>query len=92
MALGCLVYPAVWSSPRVREVCEDSVNYNTGKCEIKWAYVLAIIAIFDIMILTILALVMSRKQVNILKISGVRENIAPSENISYTNDFKILKN
>lgn len=96
MILGCLIYPSVWDSRRVRDICETSTKYYVGKCQVKWAYVLAVIGIFDILILSILALVLSRKQISNLKISTINyiDTIQPLENnayISELNDYTLEK-
>lgn len=62
MAFGCLIYPYNWSDPQIVDICETSRSYYAGKCRIKWAYILAVISIFDILFLAILALVLSRRQ------------------------------
>lgn len=95
MLLGCIVYPAVWGSDRIREVCETSENFVPGKCEIKWAYILAILGIFDILLLSILALVLSRRQVSNFKnkSGSYRQQLQPVENSSFNtsnNDFRVL--
>jgi hypothetical protein len=90
MFLGVVTYPAVWGSPRVREVCESSRNFITGNCEVKLAYVLAILGIFDILVLSALAFVLGRVQVSNYKPSraqgSFRQIMQPSENASYNND------
>ncbi|RNA17791.1 lipoma HMGIC fusion partner-like 3 [Brachionus plicatilis] len=58
----CVIYPNNWDDPRIVDICETSRSYSSGKCEIKWAYILSIIGIFDILFLAILSLVMSRRQ------------------------------
>ena len=73
MILGCIIYPSVLDSERVKEICETSSKYHVGKCEVRWAYILAVISIFDILILSILALVLSRKQISNFKISTIRQ-------------------
>lgn len=69
MFLGCVVYPNNWGEPRVVNICYNSSSYFSGKCRIKWAYILAIIGIFDILLLGILALVLSRRQAPNYKIA-----------------------
>lgn len=72
MILGCVIYPNNWDTRRITDICETSSRYNVGKCEIRWAFILALIGIFDILSLSILALVLSRRQANVLKVtSGV---------------------
>jgi hypothetical protein len=69
MFLGCVVYPNNWGDAKIVDVCETSTNYFSGKCRIKWAYILAIIGIFDILLLAILALVLSQTQATNYKIA-----------------------
>lgn len=70
MILGCVIYPNNWDDPKIVDICETSNSYHSGKCKIKWAYILAIIGIFDILILAILALVMSRRQASNYRIAS----------------------
>lgn len=70
MILGCVIYPNNWDDPRIVDICETSRSYSSGKCEIKWAYILSIVGIFDVLFLGILALVMSRRQANNYRISS----------------------
>lgn len=70
MILGCVIYPNNWDDPNIVDICENSRSYFSGKCRIKWAYILAIIGIFDILFLAILALVMSRRQASNYKIAS----------------------
>jgi hypothetical protein len=60
--MGCSIYPNNWDSKIVTDVCETSLSYYAGKCQIRWAYILAIIGIFDILFLCILAFVLARRQ------------------------------
>lgn len=82
MILGCVIYPNNWDNPKIVEICETSYSYYAGKCSIKWAYILAIIGIFDILILGSLALVLSRRQASNYKVSSrlnFVDNIFPQE-------------
>lgn len=89
MILGCLIYPSVWDSKRVKDICETSSKYYVGKCAVRWAYILAVIGIFDILILAVLALVLSRKQISNFKISTINyiDTIQPMENNGYQSEF-----
>jgi hypothetical protein len=89
MILGCLIYPSVWDSKRVKDICETSNKYHVGKCQVRWAYILAVISIFDILILSVLALVLSRKQISNFKISTINylDTIQPLENNTYQGEF-----
>lgn len=63
MFLGCVIFPHGWDHYYVRRICGDnSGRYKIGQCEMRWAYILAIIGIFDIMILTVLAFVLGCRQ------------------------------
>ena len=54
--LGCVIFPAGWHHMYVRRICGDDVgNYDIGQCEMRWAYILAIIAFFVILMLAIMA-------------------------------------
>jgi hypothetical protein len=77
MILGCIIYPSSWNSSRVVDICETSHKYHSGKCRMSWAYILAIISIFDIFFLSILAFVLARCQATSLKVPSA---------ISFTND------
>ena len=89
MILGCIIYPSAWDSERVKEICETSSKYHVGKCEVRWAYILAVISIFDILILSILALVLSRKQISNFKISTINyvDTTQPLDNNGFTSEF-----
>jgi hypothetical protein len=67
MFLGCVIYPAGWNNPAVQRVCgNDADTFQLGQCGIRWAYILAIIGIFDAFILAILAFVLSSRQAKLL--------------------------
>lgn len=62
MFLGCVIFPSGWDHVYVRRICGPDVRrYNIGKCEMRWAYILAIIGIFDILMLAVLAFVLFAK-------------------------------
>ncbi len=65
-----MVYPSNWADHRIVNVCETSGYYNSGKCRIKWAYILAIIGVFDILLLGILALVLADRQATNYKVAS----------------------
>lgn len=63
MFLGCVIFPSGWDHFYVTRICgESSGKYHIGQCEMRWAYILAIIGIFDILILTVLAFVLGCRQ------------------------------
>ena len=56
------MYPYNWGKKIITDICETSSSYFSGKCHIRWAYILAIIGIFDVLFLCILAFVLARRQ------------------------------
>ncbi|XP_067934632.1 LHFPL tetraspan subfamily member 5 protein-like [Watersipora subatra] len=62
MLLACIIYPAGWDATVVQEVC-GSDAYSTGNCHLQWTYILAIISIFDAIILAVLAFVLAIRHV-----------------------------
>ena len=72
MFLACVIYPSGWDAKVVADVCNSS-SYDAGDCKIKWTYILAIIAIFDAIILSILAFVLAFKHTKLLPWQGKRK-------------------
>jgi len=63
MAVGCIIYPISFDDDNVRRICGDEADaYNMAKCQIRWAYILGIVLIFDALILGILAFVLAARQ------------------------------
>lgn len=63
MFLACVIYPSGWNQYEVRQICgESSGEYRLGACNIRWAYILAILGIFDAAILSILAFFLATKR------------------------------
>ncbi|ELU17108.1 hypothetical protein CAPTEDRAFT_20715 [Capitella teleta] len=63
MFLGCVIFPAGWGHKNVQRLCgSDTDGYNIGHCNIRWAYILAIIGIFDALILSLLAFILANRQ------------------------------
>lgn len=81
MILGCVIYPNNWDDPKITDICETSTSYYSGKCAVRWAYILAIIGIFDISFLAALALVLSRRQVNNYRVASLAS--FADNNLSY---------
>ena len=70
-----------WDAPEVRETCGASADrFNLGMCSIRWAFVLAIIALLDGLVLAILAFVLGSRHI---KLSG---------KLSYLNSLTLLHN
>jgi len=63
LSTATLCYPSGLGSESVQEVCgENAAPYSLGSCAVGWAYILAIIACCDAIILGCLALTLSTKQ------------------------------
>lgn len=63
MFLGCIIFPVGWDNIDVQRICgADATVFQIGQCGIRWAYILAIIGIFDIFVLAILAFVLASRQ------------------------------
>ncbi|XP_045165539.1 LHFPL tetraspan subfamily member 3 protein-like isoform X2 [Mercenaria mercenaria] len=63
MAVACIIYPNAFDDNDVRRICgQDATAYNMDKCRIRWAYILAIVLIFDALILAVLAFVLAARQ------------------------------
>lgn len=63
MFLGCVIFPHGWDNFFVKRICGDNCGrFNIGQCGMRWSYILAIIGIFDILILTVLAFVLAARQ------------------------------
>jgi LHFPL tetraspan subfamily member protein len=61
--LALFVYPAGFDNDTIRSVCGPNVtSYYIDTCHVRWAYILAIIAFFNILILAILAFLLALKQ------------------------------
>ncbi|XP_046548731.1 LHFPL tetraspan subfamily member 3 protein-like isoform X1 [Haliotis rubra] len=74
LILGCIVYPNGFDSRLVQDICSNSGSYDIGTCGIRWAYILAIVLIFDAVILATLAFVLAAKQAKLLpEVYGKKE-------------------
>lgn len=64
LLIGILIYPASWAQLSVfRLLCGADVSYaNTGTCQLRWVFYLAIIAVFDAIVLGVLAFILASKQ------------------------------
>ncbi|XP_064632228.1 LHFPL tetraspan subfamily member 3 protein-like isoform X3 [Lineus longissimus] len=74
MFIGCVAYPAGWDHDKVRSVCGNSSGFNIADCGVRWAYILAIIGIFDAFILATLAFVLATRQAKLLPDSYYAQN------------------
>ena len=61
-----MIYPSGWDNQELQTICgPESGKYRTGKCNIRWAYILAILGIFDAAILAVLAFFLASKRAKI---------------------------
>ena len=61
-----MIYPSGWDNSELEKICgKDSGRYRTGDCNIRWAYILAILGIFDAAILAVLAFFLASKRAKI---------------------------
>ena len=64
--LACVIYPSGWDNDELQTICgPDSGKYRMGDCNIRWAYILAILGIFDAGILAVLAFFLASKRAKI---------------------------
>jgi hypothetical protein len=64
--IALIIYPSGFDNEKIRSVCGSNVNdYYIGTCQVRWAYILAIIAFFNILILAIFAFLLALRQPNI---------------------------
>lgn len=62
MTIGVLCFPAGWDNDHVRGICgSESEDYRLGNCGVRWAFVLAAVAILDAWILGCLAFTLSHR-------------------------------
>ena len=63
LLIALIVYPSGFDNDTIRTVCGPNVNdFNLDTCQIRWAYILAIIAFFNILILATLGFFLGMKQ------------------------------
>jgi len=68
LGIGILSFPAGWDNDEVRGVCGSQADdYKLGTCGIRWAFVLAVIAFFDSVILGCLAFTLATKKLKFLE-------------------------
>merc|ERR1711892_272631 len=72
LGIGILSFPAGWDNEEVRGVCgAEADDYKLGTCGIRWAFVLAVIALFDSFILGCLAF--SHQETEIPRGAGIHD-------------------
>jgi hypothetical protein len=63
LLIALIVYPSGFDHDTIRTVCGSNVNeFYLDTCQIRWAYILAIIAFFNILILAALGFYLGMKQ------------------------------
>ncbi|KAL3853202.1 hypothetical protein ACJMK2_016761 [Sinanodonta woodiana] len=66
MFLACIIFPSGWNNAEVKKICGTGAGqYQIGECNVRWAYILAILGIFDAAILAILAFFLASKRAKI---------------------------
>uniref|UniRef100_A0A8D8XJS5 Lipoma HMGIC fusion partner-like 3 protein n=2 Tax=Cacopsylla melanoneura TaxID=428564 RepID=A0A8D8XJS5_9HEMI len=66
MIASVVIYPLGWESAKAQEICGPSASqYNLGQCDIKWAYILAIIGCLDVIVLAILAFILATRHIKL---------------------------
>ncbi|CAF3071258.1 unnamed protein product [Rotaria socialis] len=64
--IAIIIYPSGFDDETIRLVCGQNVNdFNIDTCQMRWAYILAIIAFCNILILSMLAFLLGLKQPNV---------------------------
>ncbi|XP_033098211.1 LHFPL tetraspan subfamily member 3 protein-like [Anneissia japonica] len=58
--IGIIIYPAGWDHSIIKSLCGGD-SYSLGGCQLRWAFVLAILAVFDALILGIIAMLLASK-------------------------------
>ena len=63
--VAVVVFPMGFSAPEVREVCGPNArSYSLGECGVRWAFLLAIIAVVDAVVLSALAFVLGTRSIS----------------------------
>ena len=69
LVVGVLAFPGGWADPSVREVCgPDSRHFYPGQCGLRWAYILAMIGVADVLVLAALAFTLAVRHVKLLSL------------------------
>ena len=85
--LGCVIYPLGWSSDEVQRICGlSSGQFNAGSCNVRWAYILAIIGIVDVIVLAILAFVLAGRTAHRPYFAGRKGSVGTK---CKSNDFPV---
>ena len=91
MVVGILCFPAGWDNEDVRGICgKEAQDYGLGLCGIRWAFVMAFICVIDAFILSLLALVLSKRQIEPLPALNSSNNIYRGKFEFSRQNFKFL--
>jgi hypothetical protein len=72
LLIALIVYPSGFDNDIIRSVCGINVNdFYIDTCQVRWGYILAIIAFFNILILAILGFIVGMRQPAISNIRDV---------------------
>lgn len=67
LGVGVLAFPAGWADPSVQEVCGPAARqFYPGQCGLRWAYILAVIGVADVLVLAALAFTLAVRHVKLL--------------------------
>ncbi|XP_038069147.1 LHFPL tetraspan subfamily member 5 protein-like [Patiria miniata] len=90
LLIGILIYPASWSQlPEFVTVCGPEVSYgNAGKCQLRWVFYLAIIGVFDAIVLGVLAFILASKQDKLATDMQFSDYYPPSKGGNFSNGKK----
>ncbi|CAG0881193.1 unnamed protein product [Darwinula stevensoni] len=66
LAVGVLSFPAGWDAAEIREVCGPHAgDFKLGECGFRWAYVLALIGLCDVIVLASLAFLLATRYIKV---------------------------
>ncbi|XP_050422888.1 LHFPL tetraspan subfamily member 3 protein [Adelges cooleyi] len=61
-----VAFPMGWHSPHIQKTCgTDAKSYSLGDCSLRWAYLLAVIAALDAIILSALAFILATRHIKL---------------------------
>lgn len=81
LLIAIIVYPAGFDHETIRDVCGSNVHeYALDTCQMRWAYILAIIACANVFILSALGFFLGTRQPTTTR--NVREVINPNQRLS----------
>lgn len=61
-----VIFPMGWDSPHIQRTCGlGAKSYSLGDCSFRWAYLLAVIAALDALILSVLAFILATRHIKL---------------------------